>query len=293
MPPGDCVVYKLRPYNPEQDILFGVPGEVSHSDSKVSIERVEGPMGAVQPIHVRSDVAVDTLEINGTAIPCLREDGYLKTTVQFEGEQFPVELTEWRDQHDNSFVTGENPAMENVSEITCSFFLPEEMRAAFEEQKAPTRPSGLPTPWWADAGLFVVALSYKHIAVVRDKLTCVFNGVELSEVLDHGFTFYFNLDGLARFGEDNVLTLRHERLMEGQFYAARIMNVPVRMTDSLTAADIPVQVDPRELTRPFMDAAEMARMRERIALSEEVIAMYGKIPKPRERKKKQKLEEYE
>ncbi|MFC1736783.1 hypothetical protein ACFL1X_11750 [Candidatus Hydrogenedentota bacterium] len=273
VPPCDCVVYELRRYDPVRDFLFGVNGQLSYQDSSMSITEVSGPIGETREVVVREIKDVESMCINNVGIPFEREAEFMTAAIRFDEEAFPEELMEWD---------------KKAGLMTCRFVLPAEMESAFEIQRARPRPSGLPVLWWADAGRFIIALSYKHIVTIQDKLVCTFNGKAVDKIHDRGFAFFLDLDGLADFGSENILTLKHESLMKEQLYAARIINVPQRFTSSVSGGEKLSMVPRDKLTPAFADAHDINELKQRVKFAEEVIARYGKIPKPNERKKERK-----
>ncbi len=119
---------------------------------------------------------------------------------------------------------------------------------------------------------------------IRDRFRVEFNGKKVERVHDQGFTVYLDLDGMANFGEENVLTINHEDgLSPGQFVAARIMNVPPQMSSKVIAVEDTPQINLESLTPAFMDEDGLAEMQERLARSRKVYGRHGNVSKPKDR----------
>lgn len=242
IPASQAVVLEIKPKD-EEHKLFGVAGEVRVEENRVLVSSVQGEEGTEAKLWVKVENPQEISEflVNEQPVPFQVEIGMLKTLLRFAGEPITRELDNWEtDKHGRVHV--EN--LQAMSEVTFSktFFVPDKIRkilAKGHSAKASMQCEGStpgPSPW-GDMNRFIISIplsgAYPSLTEAAGKVEAKLNGQPVSVQAFGEYCYYLDLTEIIRYGENNTLKLRFERLKPEQFLGPYIENLPVQMTDRL------------------------------------------------------------
>lgn len=156
--PESIRVFEIQRYQGENNVLFGIPGQVDVQNGALEVSGVNGETGSESLIAIRGGSSKNSqIRINGRLVPCSIVDGLAVAKVRFAGEKVPVALEDWQVRRRG----------EKVSGIAAEFYVPQAAEQALKQQQWSLTPAvdneqTRERVAWLDPSRFIVTLPLRE-----------------------------------------------------------------------------------------------------------------------------------